>query len=69
MGVTQDEAIKQFFKQNHENLKKSIDILCEDWETQLESGGLKRIYVDGYVYYVSEFYFNQVDNIEGYLAE
>eukprot|EP00944_MAST-04C_sp_MAST-4C-sp1_P005745 g5745.t1 len=65
-----DKDMQMFFRQNHEKLKESIDILCENWQAQLEgngeSGGLKRIYVDGYVHYVSEFYYKQVDYIDGY---
>ena len=44
-----------------------IDSLCKGWLVELENSGLKRIYTeDGDVHYVSSFYYEQVDRIDGY---
>ena len=66
-GLTEDKAVQKFFRKNHNNLKNHIELLCKDWLQRLQSKGLNRIYdVNGNVHYVSDHYYNQVHEIEGY---
>ena len=64
--LTEDKALHKVFKANHQNLKNVIDTLCEGWLVELENSDLKRIYVEGNVHYVSSYYYDQVDQIDGY---